>query len=200
MPDDASENNKTHNGAGTTVTVGTTDNLTLDFGFTPAPSTYRIGDLFWIDANNNGVYDPGEKTIGGATVELLDEDGNVIATTKTDANGRYHFDVPAGKYKVRFHIPQDMIDDGYEFVEVRKPGDETNKVLPSGVVEAAVEVGPGIAAENLTLDAAVQCACATMASDSGDALSTLGMLLMLMASLVLGFGFIRREEKHCARS
>lgn len=35
VPDDVTENNLSHDGAGTTVVVADSDNLTLDFGFTP---------------------------------------------------------------------------------------------------------------------------------------------------------------------
>lgn len=35
VPDDVTENNLSHDSAGTTVVVTDSDNLTLDFGFTP---------------------------------------------------------------------------------------------------------------------------------------------------------------------
>ena len=155
---------------------------------------YRIGDLFWIDSDNDGKYDSDEQVIGNAKVELLDENGTVIAETKTTADGHYHFDVLPGEYKVRFHIPQEMIDKGYTFVDTQKEGDNTNKANADGIIEAGVKVGPGLASENyLTLDAAIQCPCANVASDSGDALSRLSLLLMLFMSLSLGIVFIRKE-------
>ncbi len=94
-----------------------------------------------------------------------------------------------------------MLDDQYDFVKVRKPGNDTNKALPSGIVESAVEVGSGIASENLTLDAAVQCACANIKSDGADTLGILSMLLMLLISLSLGsfykpkYGIMHAKEE-----
>ena len=189
---DAQGNTPTNEISGV-IDVGETDSGN-NFVEEDEQTAYRIGDLFWID-DGNGIYNEGEGLIDDALVELLDTHGNVIKTTHTK-NGRYHFDVPKGKYRVRFHIPQDMLDEEYKFVSTTKSGDDTNKVLPNGVVEAAVEVGPGKATQDLTLDAAVECSCAGIDSDSVDALNVFGLLLMLMATLGFGFGFIRQEEKH----
>jgi hypothetical protein len=58
----------------------------------------QIGNYVWIDANGNGVQDPGEKSAPGVTVHLYatDENGNrtgaPIATTVTNADGEYYFD------------------------------------------------------------------------------------------------------------
>jgi protocatechuate 3,4-dioxygenase beta subunit len=51
----------------------------------------EIGNRIWLDANNNGIQDPGEAPIAGVTVRLLDSLSNVIATAVTDANGNYIF-------------------------------------------------------------------------------------------------------------
>ena len=88
----------------------TTDNqidaavdLTIDFGFqTPV----GVGNLVYIDNNENGVADPGEG-VDGVTVELYR--GNqtpgfgLPAFTRTTSNGgRYFFDaLPAGEYLLR---------------------------------------------------------------------------------------------------
>ncbi|WP_342076141.1 SdrD B-like domain-containing protein [Yoonia sp. SS1-5] len=47
----------------------------------------------------NGGYNEG---VAGATIQLVDLDGNVVATTTTDAHGAYMFDVPPGSYQVQF--------------------------------------------------------------------------------------------------
>ena len=169
------------------------DDTKNDFVEEKPEAAYRIGDLFWLDANGNGAYDSGEEVISNAEVELLDADGNVIRSTTTDENGRYHFDVPAGEYKVRFHIPQSYLDNGYVFVGIIKPGDEANKVLPDGVVESAVEVGPGMSTEDLTLDAAVVCPCASITSDSIDAFSAGAALLMILLVWLLGISGIKER-------
>lgn len=44
-----------------------------------------------VDRDGDDVYDAGEPTLAGVTLRLLDEDGNLVATTVTDANGQYSF-------------------------------------------------------------------------------------------------------------
>ena len=165
-----------------------------DFVEEDASKAYRLGDLFWIDANSDGIYDAGEKKVSGAKIELLDINGTVITTTTTDSNGRYHFDVPAGEYKVRFHIPQNLLDDGFVFVSAQGSTDETNKVSGDGVVEIAIVVGPNFAVENMTLDAAIECPCTGMTSDSGDAMGSISMLGMILLTIVSALLFVRRDD------
>ena len=72
------------------------ENLTVDFGvFQPM----SLGNLVWIDANNNGAVDAGENGTANVTVRLYDGTGTVLlATTVTNATGHYLFTnlVPAG--------------------------------------------------------------------------------------------------------
>ncbi|WGX95840.1 SdrD B-like domain-containing protein [Nocardioides sp. L-11A] len=75
---------------------------TLDFGF--VKRSYAVGDVVWIDKDKDGVQDAKEKPLAGVTVELI-QDGRVVGTTTTDAEGRYLFDnLPAGTYQVRFTL------------------------------------------------------------------------------------------------
>ena len=49
----------------------------------------------------NGTYDDGEPPIAGVTVQLLDAEGDVVAVTTTDEDGRYRFtDLLPGTYTV----------------------------------------------------------------------------------------------------
>ena len=60
-----------------------------------------IGELAWLDLNQNGLIDIGEPGIPGVTVELLQGD-RVVAATTTDAYGYYVFDdVYPGEYRLR---------------------------------------------------------------------------------------------------
>lgn len=75
----------------------------------PGPAkTFAVGDVVWIDANNNGIQEAGEEEfLEGVTVELLDGEGATAASTTTDANGRYLFDkLPAGTYQVKFTLTE----------------------------------------------------------------------------------------------
>ncbi|HKI01254.1 MAG TPA: SdrD B-like domain-containing protein [Thermoanaerobaculia bacterium] len=70
------------------------------------PATASVGDRVWNDADGDGVQDAGEAGINGATVELLDTYGNVIATTTTSGDGNYGFaSLLAGNYSVRVTAP-----------------------------------------------------------------------------------------------
>ena len=62
---------------------------------------YFITGTIYRDGNRSGALDAGEKLYEGVTVQLRDKDGNVVATTTTDADGTYSFDkLPAGTYSV----------------------------------------------------------------------------------------------------
>ena len=80
-------------------------NMTVDFGF----YQLALGDLVWLDANNDGKVDPDETPISGVPVQLwLDADGDgkpdtdePFAVTTTDENGLYRFTgLPEGNYLV----------------------------------------------------------------------------------------------------
>ena len=70
----------------------------VNFGYVP---DYFIKGTISRDGNRSGALDTGEKLYEGVTVNLVDADGTVVATTTTDANGTYSFDkLPAGTYSV----------------------------------------------------------------------------------------------------
>jgi hypothetical protein len=73
--------------------------LGADFGYRPVGA---IGDTLWLDANQDGVYDPdNEMGLGGITVTLKDNSGTPIMTTTTDVDGHYYFaDLEDGDYTV----------------------------------------------------------------------------------------------------
>jgi hypothetical protein len=50
-----------------------------------------ISGFVYSDANNNGLYDPGETPIANSPIELHDAANQLVATTTTDANGFYVF-------------------------------------------------------------------------------------------------------------
>ena len=76
--------------------------VNADFGYRPNSGGSDIGDTIYFDSNGDGDEDAGESGVAGVTVALLDDSGNVIATTITDDNGNYLFpDLPAGDYQVQ---------------------------------------------------------------------------------------------------
>ncbi len=68
------------------------------------------------DPIRNCLVDPGEVMIAGVTITLYDENNNVLATTLTDVNGYYKFDMlkPDTKYTVRQTQPAGYIHGGQE--------------------------------------------------------------------------------------
>ncbi|PHN07243.1 hypothetical protein CRP01_06335, partial [Flavilitoribacter nigricans DSM 23189 = NBRC 102662] len=107
------------NGMTETVTLESGDNYTdLDAGILEGAS---LGDFVWEDLNGDGVQDPGEPGVGGVTVNLKDENGNVIDNTTTAADGSYSFtNLEPGTYSVQFtDLPA-----GFSFTDLNAGGDE----------------------------------------------------------------------------
>jgi uncharacterized repeat protein (TIGR01451 family) len=83
--------------------IAGTANLRQDFGLF---QTLSIGNFVWNDVNNDGLVDNGETGIAGATVNLRDPNGNLVATTTTNAQGGYLFtDLTPGQYQVEVITP-----------------------------------------------------------------------------------------------
>ncbi|MFK8024758.1 MAG: SdrD B-like domain-containing protein [Ilumatobacter sp.] len=93
---------------GPTTTTDDSSNMTVDIGVVQPLGS--IGNRVWVDFDGDGIQDPFEQSVPDATVELLDENGDVIATTTTDDTGLYLFDdLPAGEYRVRV-VPTTLPD------------------------------------------------------------------------------------------
>ncbi len=56
-----------------------------------AAAPLEIGNRVWVDADDDGIQDPGEAGIDGVTIELRDAGNNVVATTITANGGQYLF-------------------------------------------------------------------------------------------------------------
>ncbi len=98
------------------VTTGApgANNHTLDAGFV-APNGLEIGNLVWMDTNNNGIADGSEPGISGVTVELWIDttaDGQKdtkIQDTVTDGTGHYNFTgLAAGTYFIKIPKQSDV--------------------------------------------------------------------------------------------
>jgi len=93
------------------------NNPTIDAGFYEPAS---LGDFVFLDEDADGIQDPGEEGVKDVTVNLKDEDGNIIATTTTDENGFYQFTgLTPDTYSVQFILP-----DGSTFSPLNAGGDE----------------------------------------------------------------------------
>jgi hypothetical protein len=71
---------------------------------------FAIGDVVWRDDNRSGVQDTGESPASRISIQLLNVDGEVVASTVSSPDGRYVFDdLQAGTYSVRFAgVPDDF--------------------------------------------------------------------------------------------
>jgi protocatechuate 3,4-dioxygenase beta subunit len=97
--------------------------LDVDAGLTKGIPVKKaqLGDFVWHDVNCDGIQQSNEAGIQGVTVNLLDSNGVVVATTTTDANGKYIFtDLTAGVYSVAFVAPA-----GYTFSPTDVGNDDT---------------------------------------------------------------------------
>lgn len=95
-----------------------------------------IGDYVWHDVDGDGDQDAGEKPLFGIQVDLLNSNGQTIASAKTDVLGLYSFfNVPEGDYRVRFHGPE-----GWAFTTSDMVADE----IDSDAIVADNEADPQI--------------------------------------------------------
>ncbi len=71
----------------------------------------QISGRVFADRNNNGLFDPGEPLLAGVTLQLYDAAGTRVATTQTDAAGRYAFmGLAPGVYTVTQQQPAGYFD------------------------------------------------------------------------------------------
>lgn len=77
------------------------------------PGTAVVGDRLWADLDGDGEQDTGEPEINGVRVDLVDDGGNVVASTTTTGDGNYLFvDVIPGSYTVR--VDASTLPDGLQ--------------------------------------------------------------------------------------
>ena len=76
----------------------------------PEVARFAVGDMVWRDDNRSGVQDTGESPASRVSIQLLNVDGEVVASTVSSPSGRYVFDnLQAGTYSVRFAgVPEEF--------------------------------------------------------------------------------------------
>lgn len=99
----------------------------VDFGYVGDAQTASVSSGVWIDANGDGIHNPGETPIANVDIDLIDcgadrlcgtADDVVIATATTDTQGNVIFpNLPPGNYQLDI--------------------DESDPDLPAGYVETS---------------------------------------------------------------
>lgn len=80
------------------LTAGEED-LRVDFGYAGTTNASALGDRVWVDADSDGIQDPGEVGIEGVTVRIVGPSGSFVTTT--GPGGLYLFTgLTAGTYTV----------------------------------------------------------------------------------------------------
>ena len=81
-----------------------------DYNFCEGTPASISGHVFH-DLSNDGRRDPGEAPIPETRISLVDAQGRVVATRKTDAGGRYEFlGLQPGQYTIREQQPAGYLD------------------------------------------------------------------------------------------
>ena len=178
VPDETAENDKTHNGNGTTVDITTVDNLTLDFGYTPS---VKIGNRVWTETDNDGIANAGSTPVVGALVTATAPDGTTYTAT-TDAQGEYLIDVPMNQdYIVTVTPPAGYTPSAGSDDTTAGENDQTH----DGQAGTTVSVQ---AVDNLTVDFGFVPAAVPPAS--GEPIPTLSEWALMMLVMMLGlFGY-----------
>src|SRR5262249_57568294 len=70
----------------------------------------QVQGRIFLDRNGDGRQGRGEAGVPGVQLELLNDEGEVIATTRTDRQGRYRFNQfgETGDYQVRVVVPSGL--------------------------------------------------------------------------------------------
>ncbi|HUP79674.1 MAG TPA: SdrD B-like domain-containing protein, partial [Pirellula sp.] len=115
------------------------DGIDYDFGeILPA----SISGNVYEDADGDCVRDPDEVNLSGVLIEILDAQGQVAATTRTDASGNYQFlNLTPGVYMIREQQPTGYIQGG------QKAGSSGGDASLADII-SSIALGAGVQATN----------------------------------------------------
>ncbi len=144
--DDTLDSDVNSNGKTDLITIGDSNNNTIDAGMYKTPEKrYCLGNVYWLDENLNGIKDSNEKGVAGIVVKLYDENRKYIAQTTTNSNGEYKFcNLKKGKYYLHFDLP-----DGYMFINKNQSKVDSNGWSP------LIDLN----GDRLDLNAGIYCGC-----------------------------------------
>ena len=182
---------------GASPTDDANGNMTIDFGFF-AP-VVEVGDLVFVDLNENGIQDTGESGLPGVTVRIFNADGSPVTNqsdgttpypneTTTDEDGGYSFEsLPPGDYFVTFDLGTAENADLYVYTLPNAGGDDatdSDAISTDGVAGQSGTTGFLFSGESdATLDAGVICNLAVTVADPFTICSTQPIDLTLDATV-----------------
>ena len=128
-------------------TLNPTNCATSSVTIVVEPPLSSVEGTVFLDVNGDGALDSSDERRAGWIVEIL-RDGNVVATTVTDAEGEYSFqDLLSGPdYSIRFRNPENNVV--YGLIEDLDLGsntvvvDQNLPIDPSGVIYDSVDRTP----------------------------------------------------------
>ena len=140
-------------GQGTTASFSVSsgdDICNIGAGFYPMAT---VGNLVWLDENNDGLQGSNEQTVSGVLVEAFNANGEKVGESTTNSAGVYSIDyLQKQDYYLKFHPPS-----GYGFIQANAGDDE----LDSDVTHAngdyttsLISMAPG--EEKKSIDAGIQ--------------------------------------------
>ncbi|MBX7211274.1 MAG: hypothetical protein K1X78_23405 [Verrucomicrobiaceae bacterium] len=174
--------------------------LTIDLGFVLPPDTGGIGNLVFLDTNENGHADPGEG-VDGVEVQLFDvENSAVPLSTQTTAGGGFYYfsGLPAGNYFVFIPPSQFGIDHPLQGAVAvpgvqLEPGDDDTGEDGSDNVEAPLSV-TGSYSITIALSPGAAPTAATYETGLGAAFDN---AFDALADLTVDFGFRLGAGANC---
>ena len=110
-------------------------------------TTAAVSGVVFLDEDEDDIFDPDETLQPNWIVDILDTDGNVIATVVTDSNGYYEATgLPVGEYSIVFRNPDTNVAFGRIDEVMLESGDfmvnQDLPIDPSGVVYNSITRDP----------------------------------------------------------
>ena len=105
LPDDNGNNSNNNNSNNNSNNNNNNNNNNSNNTTIQNPeNVYTLKGTAWKDADKDGKRSNSEETIGDMVVDAMNaENGQVVASTKTQADGTYQFNLENGKYIILFH-------------------------------------------------------------------------------------------------
>ncbi len=108
-----------------------------------------IGNFVWLDENRDGYQNSNELGLKGIEVQLLNKGKELIASTTTDASGKYLFkEVAPAEYYVKFIIPNGYSvtlkrvgEDREKDSDINANGESSLFTLTEGVDDRSIDLG-----------------------------------------------------------